>query len=55
LFSSDQDLPSSHFITPSNAQRLKHVRRVESAHVSSGAGAKTSKKSFFLSLKSKLL
>ncbi len=39
----DQDLPSSHFFTPSSAQRLKHVRRVESAHVSSSLGAKTSK------------
>ncbi len=43
FFFVDQDLPSSHFLTPSNAQRLKHVRRVESTHVSSGPGAKTSK------------
>ncbi|CAF3360710.1 unnamed protein product, partial [Rotaria sp. Silwood2] len=36
-----QDLHSSHFLTANDSQRLKHVRRVESAHVSSGSGAKT--------------
>jgi hypothetical protein len=44
LYLSDPDLPSTHFLTSSNAQRLKHVRRVESAHLSPGSGAKTSTK-----------
>lgn len=42
LYLSDPDLPSTHFLTPSNAQRLKHVRRVESTHLSPSSGAKTS-------------
>ncbi|CAF3754296.1 unnamed protein product [Rotaria socialis] len=37
-----QDLHSSHFLTSADPQRLKHVRRVESGHVSSGSSAKTS-------------
>ena len=41
LCSLDPELPSPHLLTPSSAQRLKHVRRVESAHAPSGA--KTSK------------
>jgi hypothetical protein len=42
FYLSDPDLPSTHFLTPSNAQRLKHVRRVESTHLSPSSGAKTS-------------
>ncbi|CAF5110935.1 unnamed protein product, partial [Rotaria socialis] len=34
-----QDLHSSHFLTSADPQRLKHVRRVESGHVSSGSSA----------------
>lgn len=32
-----QDLPSSPYLSPTNAQRLKHVRRVESAHVTTNS------------------
>jgi hypothetical protein len=43
FFVSDQDLPSSHYLTPNDPQRLKHIRRIESAHVSSSSNTKTSK------------
>lgn len=46
----DPDLPSPHLLTPSSAQRLKQVRRVESAHLPSGSGAKTSKNLSFVSI-----
>ncbi|CAF1016745.1 unnamed protein product [Adineta steineri] len=37
-----QDISSSHFLTANDGPRLKHVRRVESAHVSSSSAVKNS-------------
>ncbi|CAF0959170.1 unnamed protein product [Rotaria sordida] len=36
-----QDLHSSHFLTPTDSQRLKHIHRIESTHIPSGSGVKT--------------
>ena len=38
----DQDLPSSHLLPSTDAQRLMNMRRVEPTHSSSGLGAKPS-------------